>query len=519
MATLSPEQEIVFEKFKQGHNIFLSGSAGTGKTHLIKKFVEYLNMNNKKYQVCALTGTASLLLNCNARTIHSWAGIGIFNGPSSKVVSSVLNHKNKVRNWKKTKILIVDEVSMMSKKLFEILHDIAQGVHGSYSAFGGMQIVFTGDFGQLPPIETAGEPDTKAFCFESPIWNTVFTLENHIELKTIYRQTDPVYREILLEIRNGRISEKNINILQQYVNRPMDSEKIKNCIPTKIFPSRVKVDFINKQEYNKINEPEFVFECQKMTNCVHYYDSGVVIPIEYLRAAQKMTEEQKEYEITNLINNSNILQILRLKKGCAVMCTSNIDMESGICNGSQGVVIDILNTNTPVFRQSEDYPTIAIGQLPLMLAWSITIHKTQGATIDMGEIDVGNDIFEYGQTYVALSRIRSLDGLYLTGFNPMKIKANPKVQEFYNKFLDVMTTYKQEQEENAKQKTTQELVLEEFMYMDSPEPQPEDTTKKVFVLPSSTTTTPATTNTKLKVIKKKKGKPSPNDIFDHLFEE
>jgi ATP-dependent DNA helicase PIF1 len=142
-------------------------------------------------------------------------------------------------------------------------------------------------------------------------------------------------------------------------------------------------------------------------------------------------------------------QVLRLKKGAAVMCTFNLDMENSICNGSQGIVIDIIDTCTPPlpvvrfsngitrtiqpkYWQSEEYPKIAIGQYPLCLAWALTIHKIQGATLTMAEMDIGQSIFEYGQTYVALSRIKSLDGLYLSDFQSERIAANPKVVAFYN---------------------------------------------------------------------------------------
>jgi ATP-dependent DNA helicase PIF1 len=160
-----------------------------------------------------------------------------------------------------------------------------------------------------------------------------------------------------------------------------------------------------------------------------------------------MTEDQIKYEVMNLQSNSSCVPLLKLKKGAVVMCLINLDMENGICNGSQGVVIDILPGISPVpvvkftngltrqihphYWQSDEYPTIAIGQIPLCLAWAITIHKIQGATLSLAEMDLGNSIFEYGQTYVALSRIQSLDGLYLSSFHPQRIKANPKVVAFY----------------------------------------------------------------------------------------
>jgi ATP-dependent DNA helicase PIF1 len=442
---LSNEQECAFQRFKNGENLFISGQAGTGKTFLIKRMVQYLQENGTKYHICAMTGTAALLLNCDATTLHSWAGIGLCNGDRTKIIKSALKKRKKIINWLYPKVLIIDEVSMMSLKVFEIIETIARKARLNNQPFGNIQIIFTGDFYQLPPVETFGEPDTKSFCFESPLWNTVFKRENHIELKTIFRQLDPIYKSILSEIRTGTISEENIKILEKCKENRLNND----CIPTKIFPVRSKVDYINRLEFDKLKEQEFVFEFVVRKNCETYIETNTPVPKEILSSYCVLTEEEQNNELQQLILNSNYQQILRLKKGAVVMCIANIDIEQGICNGSQGIVIDILE-NTPVikfyngiirkippfYRQNEEYPNIAIGQIPLILAWAVTIHKTQGATLNMAEIDIGSSIFEYGQTYVALSRIKTLDGLYIKNFNPSKIKANDIVKRFYDNFCE-----------------------------------------------------------------------------------
>jgi len=449
---LSPEQEYAMEKFKRGHNLFISGAGGTGKTRLIRHFVDYLDETGKKYQVCALTGCAALLLSCGARTIHSWSGIKLAKGPKDTVVSSVLANKYATNIWRKINILIIDEVSMMSKKIFEILELLARRTRGNSQPFGGMQIVFTGDFYQLPPVESYGEPDTAAFCFESDVWRVVFPQENHILLKTVFRQTDPIYCEILSQVREGIITDENTEILNRYVNRKYDPTEHAGCIPTKIFPIRAKVDMVNSLMFSKIKTQEYVFECVKKTDGVKFIEKETSIPSAILLKCAELKDAEREYELQQLIGNTQCQQILRLKVGAAVMCTVNLDMENGICNGSQGTVIDIVpSTDDPAtphlpvvrfsngitrkvqlqYRQSEDYPTIIIGYIPLYLAWAITIHKIQGATLNMAELDIGDSIFEYGQTYVALSRIKSLDGLYLSNFNPTKIKTSNGVKTFY----------------------------------------------------------------------------------------
>jgi ATP-dependent DNA helicase PIF1 len=405
-----------------------------------------------------MTGCAAILLNCNAKTLHSWSGIKIAKGTKTEVINMVLRNKRVVQNWKRTKGIILDEVSMLSKKIFEIIEELSRIIKGSSKPFGGMQVVFTGDFFQLPPVGTDGEPDTEKFCFESPMWNTLFKIENQIELKTIFRQNDPTYINILMQIRQGELDEENTAILHSYLKRKYDETVHNGCIPTKLFPLRTKVDYVNTMMFSKLKEKEYVFEIKKREDCATMLESGKAISADSLKKCAMLSSQEIEYETTQLVNNTSCLPILRLKKGSAVMCTVNLDIENGICNGSQGIVIDIIETTphpipvvkfsngfikkmAPHYWQSEEYPTIAIGQFPLCLAWALTIHKIQGATLEMAEMDIGQSIFEYGQTYVALSRIKSLDGLYLSEFHPYKIKANPKVREYYDKLSRVVHIY------------------------------------------------------------------------------
>jgi len=455
---LSKDQAYALQKFTKRENLFITGPGGTGKTKLIEYFTNYAKSNAENIQVCALTGCASILLSqCNARTIHSWSGIRLAKGPNRQIVQNVLKNRQANSSWKKVKILIIDEVSMLSSKIFELLEEIARTIRKDPRPFGGIQVVFTGDFYQLPPVGTPSDPDTELFCFESPLWPIIFPTKNCIELKTIFRQTDPLYRSILLEIRTNTLTQENQDILKTYVKREYDPAKYNGCVPTKLYPTRTKADFLNATMFQKIQEPEHIFECTKKTNCRTYLENNTPLSIMHLQKCANITEQEREYEIQQLMQNSSIPETLSLKKGAVVMCTVNLDMDQGICNGSQGIVIDFVQINPgpsspilvptmcpivkfyngytktiqPHFRQSDEYPNLAVGQIPLTLAWALTIHKIQGATLALADIDVGGQIFEYGQTYVALSRVQSLDGLYLSAFHPQKIRANPKVQEFY----------------------------------------------------------------------------------------
>lgn len=450
-STLSPEQKLALDLFRKGKNLFVTGPGGTGKTHLIKHFISDAAARGKKYQVCAMTGCAALLLNCKARTMHSWSGMRLGKGEKNEIIDTVFRNKPALKNWKTVEILIIDEVSMLSKKLFEVLEELGRATRRSIFPFGGIQVIFTGDFFQLPPVPTIGEEDTEKFCFESPEWNRVFPLNNHIQLETIFRQKDSDYIKILQEVRRGTISQENKKILQKYVKREYNPDANGGIVPTQIFPTRSKVANVNAHMFNDIEEPEHKFECVVRTDVSTYLDTGKPFPFEIQEFCRRASHEDKMRQVEYLATNMNCEKTIILKKNAVVMCTFNIDVENGICNGSQGVILDFVKVaegkmgaivkfyNGKIIRleahtwQSDDLPCVAVQQIPLCLSWALTIHKIQGATLPMGHLDIGSSIFEYGQTYVALSRIQSLEGLYIDKFYPDKIKANPIVIEFYNK--------------------------------------------------------------------------------------
>jgi ATP-dependent DNA helicase PIF1 len=454
--TLSLEQKYAFAKFKEGRNLFITGPGGTGKTRFIQFLVAYMKRTDMNFQVCALTGCAAVLLQCNAKTIHSWSGIKLAKGTTEQIVNRVIRNTAIAKAWRKVKVLIVDEISMMSYKMFEILDEIGRTTRRSPLPFGGIQLVFTGDFFQLPPIPDAGDPYSAAFCFESPKWIVAFPRQNCIELKTMFRQTDPQYIEILQQIRKGYIDVEYADILEKRVKCGYDPAKYGGCVPTKLFPVRNKVDAVNNSMFSRLEGMEYVYEYSACTNNLTYLESGKVLSTEDLLKCQSLTPKDIEVEVEALLSTIQTAKSISLKKGAVVMCTTNLNVDEGICNGSQGTIIDFVDSPTrehntimvplvqfsngkimrvaPFHRQSEEFPSISVCQIPLCLAWALTIHKIQGASLHMAEMDIGRSIFEYGQTYVALSRIRSLDGLFLSEFYPQRIKANPSVIAFYDSF-------------------------------------------------------------------------------------
>ena len=437
----SSEQQIAFNKYIQGQNIFITGPGGTGKSALIKHIKRNADARCKIIQVCALTGCASVLLECKAKTLHSWSGIGLGKGAIEQLIKKVQKNKHYKALWKETDILVVDEVSMMSMKLFETLDAIGKSVRKDRRPFGGLQLIFSGDFYQLPPVGDKDDPDTSKFCFESEFWFTTFSKQNHIQLQKIFRQNDPIYQNILNQVREGRLKRSTNDILLSQVNKPTDETL--TIKPTKLFPTRNKVDSINTSEMDKLEGEEKEFK-------IKYHGDLEMTAKERLQRTQ-VTPEQIKTELQYLKSNLRCDEIIKLKVGSQVMCIVNTELANGemLCNGSQGIVIRFSQEGSPVIRfsktndssfelamnyhiwPSETIPGVGVSQLPLILAWALTIHKAQGATLDVAEIDAGSNIFECGQTYVALSRVKSLEGLYLTSYDAKKIRINKKVQEFY----------------------------------------------------------------------------------------
>jgi ATP-dependent DNA helicase PIF1 len=464
--TLSIEQKYAFAKFARGQNVFITGPGGTGKTRLIQFMVEYMNSLGKTHQVCALTGCAATLLKCKAKTIHSWSGVRLAKGNPEDIIRRVIRNKCHTKSWRGVEVLIVDEVSMMSRKMFDLLDQIGRSIRKQNARpFGGVQLVFTGDFFQLPPIPDYDDPASGEFCFQHPKWEKTFNPEDCIELKTFFRQTDPAYISVLQEVRRGSISSQNIALLQTRLMRGRETEPQNGVLPTKLFPVRAKVESINATSYAKLEGEERIYHFSVTTKAKTHIDTGAVLSPTEMEHCEQLSSEQLSAEVDNLIASLFTEKIVRLKIGALVMCAANIDVERGICNGSQGVVVgyaesvsavlpeELARKNTivplvqfangvtmkvaPHQRQSEEYPCIIVSQIPLCLAWALTIHKIQGATLDMAEMDIGRSIFAAGQSYVALSRVKTLEGLYLSEFNSTKIKANPLVVEFYNSFPQI----------------------------------------------------------------------------------
>lgn len=427
------EQQNAFNKYVAGENVFITGPGGSGKSYFIQQVYKHACDNNKRIQITAMTGCAAILLESCAKTLHSWANIGLASGDPDQIAAKISKSILKRANWTNTEILIIDEVSMMSQKIFELLNIIGKKTRRNQCPFGNIQVIFCGDFYQLPPVGNNDDITTSNFCFESPLWDEIFPQSNQIEFNFIFRQDDEQFKKILNEIRHGKLFKSSLQILNTCINKKLPENNL--IKPTILYPTKKMVDHLNQSEMEKLSTPDMTFS------------SSIVE--ESSENKTNYSPQELSYEINALNNNSLCEKNLCLKIGAQVMCVANLDMSSRfpIVNGSQGKIIDVNEKGFPIVKflngvvmtishhiwRSEKFPSICLKQVPLILAWAITIHKSQGITLEQAEIDAGSRIFECGQTYVALSRVKNLDGLYLTAFDPQQIRVKKKVREYYSR--------------------------------------------------------------------------------------
>ncbi len=433
--TLNTDQRKALEAALQGKNFFLTGSGGTGKSFVLAKIREDLELSGKKVAVTALTGCAALLLGQKAKTLHSWAAIGLGRESANVHIANIRKSMKALRRWLSTDVLIVDEVSMMTIELLEKLNKIAQEVRRSLRPMGGLQVIFVGDFFQLPPVmkvETKGE---KEFVFESDEWKKIVPLT--IELKEIMRQRDPIFHTILDEARRGNLSEESMKILKLRQGLDWQSLKIR---PTLLFSRKAEVEHVNSSNLKALKGQRYTYEAETVLSPIAATENLNLKSSQVLHAVERMDRD------------APYVKELQLAEGAQVMLTYNLDFEAGLVNGSRGVVVGFSKEQIPLplvqFKtglpisigrvkwESEDLEGVLRSQLPLRLAYAITIHKAQGATLDCALIDIGQSTFECGQAYVALSRVKSLESLYIWDLEPTAFKTHDKVKRLYSSLTD-----------------------------------------------------------------------------------
>jgi hypothetical protein len=389
-------QNTALNILKTGQNVFLTGSAGTGKTYILNEYILYLKSRKIYPTIVAPTGIAASHL--GGQTIHSLFSLGIRDEIDDSFIQSLLEKKYLQVRFSKLSVLIIDETSMVSPFIFSAMNTILQAFKRNNKPFGGIQVILSGDFFQLPPISRS--KTDKRFAWQSPAWKELDLQTCYLEKK--YRQDDNILISILDEIRSGQISSSTHDALNSRIGIELGT----SFKPTKLYTHNLDVDKINNDELNKLPSQEHNFS---------------------------YTSQGAKSNIEKIFKSSMVQENMVLKKDAVVMFIKN-NPEKGYINGTTGIVIDFSkDENLPIVKLSNGYTvkvpledwsiendkgsiTAKVSQLPLKLAWAITIHKSQGMTLDSAQIDLSKT-FEVGQGYVALSRIKNIEGLQLIGFN------------------------------------------------------------------------------------------------------
>ncbi len=423
---LNTEQKAAFDAVISGESIFITGPGGTGKSYLLQTlYANYKGYSGgKKLSVTAMTGCAALLLGSWAKTLHSWAGIGLGRSPVDSIVSTIMVDKHKKKRWLSTDCLVIDEVSMLTPSLLEYLDAVGRCVRKKDAPFGGIQLVLVGDFYQLPPVS---HDRMRTFAFESPLWPVV--IQKTIQLTQILRQKDPLFQQILNEARTGELSPESYEILEGCKNMSWKRQEIK---PTLLFTKNQDVHSINSHQLEKLVGESHIFRAKTTSHPPRMKENVLEMIVEKL-------DRDAPYEVE-----------LCIKEKSQVMLITNQDPAAGLVNGSRGVVTGFTLEGYPLvkFLHGPAFPVrippaswtsdaenegdgVTREQIPLRLAYALTIHKAQGASLDSALIDVGPSTFEYGQAYVALSRVRSLESLFIFEISPRAFRAHPLVKKFY----------------------------------------------------------------------------------------
>lgn len=446
MENLNKEQLKAYNIItKTNENVFITGSGGTGKSYILKYVFQNFNKNKVKYAITAPTGVSSI--NINGQTLTSLFGISpkndtfnsIFDDNTGKIKKNIIKpYVSKIIN--NLDVLIIDEISMITKDLFNIINIICKNIRKIYNKpFGGIKIIMFGDFLQLGPVPSLNtktcdinneitiyrnKHNKNNYIFTTILWNLLNL--NIINLKINMRQKNYKLFNLLNCIRYGNIKSDEINILYKLniLEKDIYKKKYKNWII--LFGSNKNKNIYNNVMLNKINNETKTYKSKLITT----YDLNKI----------------KNSDLYNTIPKK-----LEIKKNARIMITKNININSyNIINGDLGYVVDFDDDDYPIinldrlkninltiktqkweiFDQNSN-PVIVIEQIPLTLGWAITVHKSQGLTFN-NLIIYFHDINFFGQSYVALSRITSLKNLRCIGFDINKIKANKKCIDFYN---------------------------------------------------------------------------------------
>jgi len=405
------KQKEAEDLLKMGHNIYLTGSAGSGKTFLLNKYIQYLQSKNISVGITASTGIAATHL--GGMTIHSWSGLGVRDNLSANDLRDLPKKRPLAKRLLAAQVLIIDEISMLSADQLDMVDKICRRLKKNPAPFGGLQVILSGDFFQLPPVSREGEESRFAVLAE--IWRG-------LDLKICYlseqhRQQDSRLIKILNDIRTDQVGEETLALLKSRTKKITAGPSGL----TKLYTHNADVDAINNQRLQAISGKTRLYQ---------------------------MRSHGREPLVEALKRGCQAPESLYLKTGALVMFVKN-NFEQGYVNGTLGKVVDFNEEGFPVVEVADSRKIVAnpvtwviaeegetlgeICQVPLRLAWAITVHKSQGMSLEAAEIDLSRS-FEPGMGYVALSRVRSLDGISLIGLNDMALIVNQEILQLDNDF-------------------------------------------------------------------------------------
>ncbi|EFN75369.1 ATP-dependent DNA helicase PIF1 [Harpegnathos saltator] len=406
---LTEEQNMILNAVLNGRNVFFTGSAGTGKSFLLRKIISALPPD----VTIATASTGVAACHIGGITLHQFAGIGLGTGTMNRCLQ-LASRAASSAVWRKTKHLVIDEISMVDGDFFDKIEAVARYVRKTERPFGGIQLILCGDFFQLPPVSKNN--DEAKFCFQSEAWEKC--VHFNYELQTVHRQKDEAFVRILNNIRIGRVTDDIVDTLKETAKQKIESNGV---LATRLCSHVKEADEINEFQLSELKGETKVYTALDSDNSMaHVLDQQL----------------------------ASIPSKLILKVGAQVMLLKNVSVTSGLVNGARGVVTDFKN-DIPVvqFRSGAQYDAkmekwsikassgalVHRKQVPLKLAWAFSIHKSQGLTLDCVEMCLSR-VFNAGQSYVALSRAQSLQSLRILDFNSHQVWANTAVLEFYKKF-------------------------------------------------------------------------------------
>ena len=404
--TYTMTQDEALAILKTGANVFLTGEPGSGKTHTINAYTRYLRSRNINPAITASTGIAATHI--EGMTIHAWSGVGIRTSITPYDIDQLLSKENLVKRIKNTSVLIIDEISMLDSTLLDMVDTVCRAIRGREEAFGGMQVVFVGDFFQLPPISS--REGGASFAFRARSWMSANPIVCYLSEQ--YRQDDHSFLSLLNAIRTNTVSAIEHDMLS---NRIIQNASEYTLDVPKLFAHNIDVDRMNSEALQKLSGERKIY-------------------------TMKHTGSRPLAEA--LARGCLSPGVLELTVGARVMCTKN-DPAGLFVNGTLGVVISFSRTDgfpiietfsgkrikvtrTEWVLEENGKKKASITQIPLRLAWAITVHKSQGMSLDSAVVDLSR-AFEYGQGYVALSRVRRLSGLYLSGYNKRSLEVHPEI--------------------------------------------------------------------------------------------